>query len=407
MRTPGIAASSRCVIVGLSLVVSLQFWYSCAVTQARPNDPFIGREILNGEFRILQRIGTGGMGSVYKAQQPEMNRMVAIKILHPKLTNRQYLASRFRREARAMAQLTHPNTVKVFTYGELPEDGSLYIVMEFLEGRNLNRAVKRDGPMAAEKAVPILIQVCGALQEAQGLESSGCTATDRLRRLRVQGLLCAAEARHEEALAMYGMAYDMAVSAQAERYVLILLADMAAVHLKMGQAAQAAEQYRALAEKARHRRSQGLTLAHALAGLMAALITQQRLAEATTAGAEALLPLRRCGIFIAHCDIYAWLMACHGRLQIAAQLLGAADAFHQNSETARDAVKERARQAVIDLLATNDIAGQTQLWMLEGAAATEDTLAVMVDTAYRSSDTSDSSSLSISASGPRTSLSAQ
>jgi serine/threonine-protein kinase len=135
------------------------------VAQARSSDPFIGREILDGEFRILQKIGTGGMGSVYKAEQPEMNRMVAIKILHPKLTNRQDLASRFRREARAMAQLTHPNTVKVFTYGEL-DDGSLYIVMEFLEGRNLNRAVKRDGPMPAERAVPILIQVCGALQEA-------------------------------------------------------------------------------------------------------------------------------------------------------------------------------------------------------------------------------------------------
>jgi serine/threonine protein kinase len=154
---------------GLSLVVQAPFWYLCAVTQARPNDPFIGREILNGEFRILQRIGTGGMGSVYKAEQPEMNRMVAIKILHPKLTNRQDLASRFRREARAMAQLTHPNTVKVFTYGELPEDGSLYIVMEFLEGRNLNRAVKREGPMGVEKAIPILIQVCGALQEAHSM----------------------------------------------------------------------------------------------------------------------------------------------------------------------------------------------------------------------------------------------
>ena len=121
------------------------------MAQARANDPFIGREILNGEFRILQKIGSGGMGSVYKAEQPEMNRMVAIKILHPKLTNRQDLASRFRREARAMAQLSHPNTVKVFTYGEL-DDGSLYIVMEFLEGRNLNRAVKRDGPLPVEQA---------------------------------------------------------------------------------------------------------------------------------------------------------------------------------------------------------------------------------------------------------------
>jgi serine/threonine-protein kinase len=67
-----------------------------------------------------------------------------------------------------MAQLTHPNTVKVFTYGEL-EDGSLYIVMEFLEGRNLNRAVKRDGPMPVDRAVSILIQVCGALQEAHAM----------------------------------------------------------------------------------------------------------------------------------------------------------------------------------------------------------------------------------------------
>ena len=53
-------------------------------------------------FRILQKIGSGGMGSVYKAAQPAMNRMVAVKILHPKLTNRKDLASRFRREARAM-----------------------------------------------------------------------------------------------------------------------------------------------------------------------------------------------------------------------------------------------------------------------------------------------------------------
>jgi eukaryotic-like serine/threonine-protein kinase len=86
-----------------------------------PKDNFIGREILNGQFQIVQKIGTGGMGSVYKAQQPAMNRLVAIKILHPKLANRKDLVSRFRREARAMSQLTHPNTVKVFMYGELEE----------------------------------------------------------------------------------------------------------------------------------------------------------------------------------------------------------------------------------------------------------------------------------------------
>ncbi len=132
-------------------------------------DPFIGRELLGGQFKVVQKIGTGGMGSVYKAEQPAMNRMVAIKILHPKLASRKDLVSRFRREARAMSQLTHPNTVKVFMYGELEEDGSLYIVMELLEGRNLNQTVRKEGPLDPERAIPILVQVCGALQEAHDM----------------------------------------------------------------------------------------------------------------------------------------------------------------------------------------------------------------------------------------------
>ena len=130
----------------------------------RPKDPFIGRELLSGQFRVLEKVGTGGMGSVYKAEQPAMKRMVAIKILHPKLAGRKDLTSRFRREARAMSQLTHPNTVKVFMYGELEDDGSLYIVMEMLEGRNLNQTVRKEGPLAADRAIPILIHVCGAIQ---------------------------------------------------------------------------------------------------------------------------------------------------------------------------------------------------------------------------------------------------
>lgn len=135
----------------------------------RPKDPFLGREILNGQFQILEKVGTGGMGSVYKASQPAMNRTVAIKILHPKLAGRKDLTSRFRREARAMSQLSHPNTVKVFMYGELEDDGSLYIVMEMLEGRNLNQTVRKGGPLPLERAIPILVQVCGALQEAHDL----------------------------------------------------------------------------------------------------------------------------------------------------------------------------------------------------------------------------------------------
>lgn len=131
----------------------------------RAADPFIGRDILEGQFHILQKIGSGGMGAVYKASQPQMNRTVAVKILHPKLANRKDLVSRFRREARAMSHLNHPNTVKVFLYGEL-DDGSLYIVMEFLEGKNLHQTVRKEGPLPWQQALPVLVQVCGALEEA-------------------------------------------------------------------------------------------------------------------------------------------------------------------------------------------------------------------------------------------------
>jgi serine/threonine-protein kinase len=131
----------------------------------RPQDPFIGRDILNGSFRILQKIGSGGMGAVYKALDLQNNRMVGVKILHPKLANRKDLVSRFGREARALSQLSHPNTVRVFLYGEL-EDGALYIIMELLEGKNLNQTVRSEGPFPVARALPILIQACGALDEA-------------------------------------------------------------------------------------------------------------------------------------------------------------------------------------------------------------------------------------------------
>src|SRR5580698_8230524 len=131
----------------------------------RPQDPFSGRDILNGSFRILQKIGSGGMGAVYKAMEVQNGRMVGVKILHPKLANRKDLVSRFGREARALSQLSHPNTVRVFLYGEL-EDGALYIIMELLEGKNLNQSVRSEGPFPVARALPILIQACGALDEA-------------------------------------------------------------------------------------------------------------------------------------------------------------------------------------------------------------------------------------------------
>ena len=125
---------------------------------------YIGKEVA-GQFKIVKRIGSGGMGAVYMADQPEMNRHVAIKILHPKYVSRPDLVSRFRREARAMSHLSHPNTARVFLYGQM-EDGACYIVMEYLEGKNLAQITRAEGMLQPERAVRIMVQVCGALEEA-------------------------------------------------------------------------------------------------------------------------------------------------------------------------------------------------------------------------------------------------
>ena len=128
------------------------------------SDPYLDQEVA-GQFRIVEKIGKGGMGSVYKAEQPDMNRYVAIKILHSRYLSRSDLVSRFRREARAMSQLSHPNTARVFLYGQL-DDGACYFVMEHLVGQNLAQLVRAEGAMDPKRAMRIMIQVCSALEEA-------------------------------------------------------------------------------------------------------------------------------------------------------------------------------------------------------------------------------------------------
>jgi eukaryotic-like serine/threonine-protein kinase len=129
------------------------------------SDLLIGTDVDNGEYRIIERIGVGGMGSVYKAEQPSMNRLVAIKVLHPRFASREDLVSRFRREARAMSQLSHPNTARVYKFGQL-SDGAAYFVMDYMEGKNLAHVVRSEGAIEVERAINIMIQVCGALDEA-------------------------------------------------------------------------------------------------------------------------------------------------------------------------------------------------------------------------------------------------
>lgn len=131
------------------------------------DDPLVGRT-LPGGYVILDLVGIGGMGRVYRAEQTNLGRTVAVKIIHPHLVGEENAAARFITEARAASRLNHPNSVAVIDFGKT-EDGQLYLVMEFLRGKDLARVTYEEGPLAFRRIVSILRQVLAALSEAHHL----------------------------------------------------------------------------------------------------------------------------------------------------------------------------------------------------------------------------------------------
>ena len=127
------------------------------------------------DLEILELLGRGGMGVVYKARQKRLDRLVALKILLPKNRQGPAFAERFAREARAMAMLSHPHIVAVYDFGQTPavgqvtdlphEGGLYYFLMEFIDGMNLRRLLDT-GKVAPEEALAIVPQICDALQYA-------------------------------------------------------------------------------------------------------------------------------------------------------------------------------------------------------------------------------------------------
>jgi serine/threonine protein kinase len=129
-----------------------------------PDDPLIGRA-LPGGYLIIELVGIGGMGRVYRAEQTNLGRTVAIKIIHPHLIGEENAAARFITEARAASRLNHPNSVGIIDFGKSP-DGQLYLVMEFLRGRDLARVTYDDGPLPFRRIVDVIRQTLAALAEA-------------------------------------------------------------------------------------------------------------------------------------------------------------------------------------------------------------------------------------------------
>jgi eukaryotic-like serine/threonine-protein kinase len=121
-------------------------------------------DVIAGRYELLELIGRGGMSSVWKAEDRLLDRIVAIKVLHEQFTQDEEYVERFRREARSVAQLSHPNIVTVIDRGE--EGGRQYIVFECVEGENLKQLIERSGPLPVRDALLLALQMARALSFA-------------------------------------------------------------------------------------------------------------------------------------------------------------------------------------------------------------------------------------------------
>lgn len=140
----------------------------CGNTLDPAKDPLVGT-VLPGGYVLQECIGGGGMGQVYRAEQSALGRSVAVKIVHPYLLSDESIAKRFINEARLASRLNHPNSVAVIDFGRT-ERGLLYLVMEYLRGRDLARVLVEDGMPKLERVIDILRQLLDVLSEAHGLD---------------------------------------------------------------------------------------------------------------------------------------------------------------------------------------------------------------------------------------------
>src|SRR4029079_5591958 len=106
-------------------------------------EALVGQTIAEGRYEIVRLLGEGGMGAVYQARQVAMDRMVALKLILPEAVKSQAAAVRFHREMKLTARIEHPNTIRVYDFGET--NGQLFLTMEMLRGRTLTQVLREAG----------------------------------------------------------------------------------------------------------------------------------------------------------------------------------------------------------------------------------------------------------------------
>ncbi len=164
--------AQKCMLVaeGESYCYASKLWASFIAAQAAPQGLVQKGGLLTGTrlgtYEVLELLGRGGMAEVYKGRHPRLNRTVAIKILPPSLAAEADFRQRFEQEARAVAALRHPNIVQVFDFGDV--EGTYYMVMEYIEGTDLARHLRDNGPLTLEQVRPIVQDMAAALDHAHG-----------------------------------------------------------------------------------------------------------------------------------------------------------------------------------------------------------------------------------------------
>jgi serine/threonine-protein kinase len=173
--------------------------------------------VVIGNYRLLEEIGRGGMGSVYRAEHVLLKKPVAIKVLHARYTDHPEACQRFLNEARAAAELRHPNIVDVTDFGRV-EDGGFYFVMELIEGQSLDQSLGT-GPMQLFRTLGIAGQVARALG---AVHRRGIVHRD----LKPGNILVRRETGHREIVRVVGQGEDRAMLVETEgEYDLVKLVD--------------------------------------------------------------------------------------------------------------------------------------------------------------------------------------
>lgn len=141
-----------------------------SVMQQQSNQPsrdLVGQRLF-GDYTITRKLGEGGMGAVYLAQQDVIKQEIAVKVLHTRAASSNEIIERFNREARVISLLSHPNIIRVFIFGRT-ENGLMYMAMEFVKGRSLREHVQEHGMPDELTSIKIIKQMCSALAEAHDL----------------------------------------------------------------------------------------------------------------------------------------------------------------------------------------------------------------------------------------------